>query len=113
ALVAEEQTIPIGIPNIPETLLGFGREQPQALRAKRTRAKGRPVGMLVDIKRTPVVHPGAAQVPVGDLESQWMNQMKTRARQRTHPTDIAGVLRDLRIEEHDVQHARNLETSQK
>jgi hypothetical protein len=33
-----------------------------------------------------------------------MNQMQPRTRERAHAPDVSGVLRDFRLEKHDVQH---------
>jgi hypothetical protein len=57
----------------------------------------------------PIVHAGTLQVLVGDLETQRMDQMQPRLRDRAHASDIAGVLRDLRLKQHHVKHLRWLE----
>ena len=72
-----------------------------------------PVGMLMHVELLPVVHAGPAQMPVADLESQGMNEVQPRAGDGAHATDVAGVLRDLRLEEHDVQHAREVARSRR
>src|SRR5436190_16771586 len=57
----------------------------------------------------PVIHARALQVAVGHLEAQRMNQVQPAPRDGTHPADIAGILRDLRLKQHHVKHLRWLE----
>jgi hypothetical protein len=56
------------------------------------------------IQRLPIIHPCAPQIPIIDHVSERMNQMQPRARERAHAPDVSGVLRDFRLEKHDVQH---------
>lgn len=56
-----------------------------------------------DVDEIPVVEPGTFEVAVGDLEAEGSHKVEPCARSGTGARDIAGVLRDLRLEQHDVQ----------
>ena len=104
ALVSKDQSVIVRVAHIPKTLLRFCREKPELLRRLGTRTKCRPIGMLMDIERFPIVHPGATQIPVVDHKAERMNQVEPRTRQSTHPANITGIGRDLGLKEHDMNH---------
>jgi len=52
----------------------------------------------------PVVHPGASQLGILHVESEWLDQMKTTPGDRCQPHGVTGVRWDLRAEEDDVEH---------
>ena len=56
-----------------------------------------------DVDEVPVVEPRALEVAVGDLKTEGTYQMEPCARSGTGARDVAGILRDLRLEEYDVQ----------
>jgi hypothetical protein len=41
---------------------------------------------------------------IGDAETERMNQMESRSRHGAQPAHVAGVLGDLRLEQHDLEH---------
>ena len=57
-----------------------------------------------DVDEIPVVEPGTFEVAIGDLEAEGSHQMEPCASSGTGARDVAGVLRDLRLEQHDVQY---------
>ena len=61
--------------------------------------------MMVHVQRVPVVHAGPLELAVGDPEPEGMDQMQPRPRDRAQAAHVARVLRNLRLEQHDVQHA--------
>ena len=52
----------------------------------------------------PIVQPGALQVFVAQRKAQRLNQMQRCACRGAGARDIARVLRDFRVEQHDVHH---------
>lgn len=56
-----------------------------------------------DVDEIPVVEPRSLEVAIGDLEAEGSHKVEPCARSGTGARDVAGVLRDLRLEEHDVQ----------
>lgn len=56
-----------------------------------------------DVDEIPVIEPGTFEVAVGDLKAEGSHKVEPCARSGTGARDIAGVLRDLRLEQHDVQ----------
>ena len=57
-----------------------------------------------DIHKVPVVQPRALDGAVGNVEPEGLDEMQMRPRRRAGARDIAAVLRDLRLHEHDIQH---------
>jgi len=53
---------------------------------------------MVYVERVPVVHSAAFEMFVSDRETERMDQVKTALGNSAEPTDVASVLRDLRIE---------------
>lgn len=107
-LIAEDQSITIGEFCIPMPLCCMGGKQPQTLTNRGLRAgqKCRPVSMMVDIKRKPVIHPRPPQMAICDRKTQRMNQMKPGTGERAHAPDIAGVLRDFGLKQNNVDHVK-------
>lgn len=60
--------------------------------------------MLMHIKCMPVIHARTAEISIRNPKAERMYQMKARTRNRTHPSDVTGVLRDFWIKEDDVKH---------
>ena len=52
----------------------------------------------------PIVHARSAKVAIGNGETQRVDQVEPGACNRAEPTDVASVLRDLRLKKDDVQH---------
>ena len=52
----------------------------------------------------PVVQPRALDGAVGNIEPEGLDEVQMRPRRRAGARDIAAVLRDLRLDEHDIQH---------
>ena len=61
--------------------------------------------MHVDARVLVIVEPGAAQFRVFELEPERTDQVQLRAGVRAQPDHVAGVRRNLRLEEDDMQHA--------
>lgn len=59
--------------------------------------------IIGDVDEIPVVEPGTFEVAIGDLEAEGSHKVEPCARSGTGARDVAGVLRDLRLEQHDVQ----------
>ena len=57
-----------------------------------------------DIEQVPVVQTGALHAPVVELKAERFDQMQHTARRRTGARDVAGVLRDLRLDQNDIDH---------
>ena len=53
------------------------------------------------------VQPGTAQVRVGQVEAERLDQVQVRAGDRGEPDRVARVRRDARLDEHDVEHAHD------
>jgi dihydroorotate dehydrogenase (NAD+) catalytic subunit len=68
--------------------------------------KGLETGVLADLGELPVVQPGAAQALVVEFESQRVDQVQGTAGIGAQAYDIAGVGRDLRLIQDDVEQAR-------
>jgi hypothetical protein len=60
--------------------------------------------MMMHVKGPPVVHPGPFQVTIGDAEAKGMDQVQSRSCHRAQPSHVSGVLGDLRLKEHNVEH---------
>lgn len=60
--------------------------------------------IIGDIDKVPVVEPRAFEVAVGDLKAEGSHKMEPCARSGTGARDVAGVLRDLRLKEHNIQY---------
>lgn len=59
--------------------------------------------MLLDGHKGPVVQPGAADMPLIDGEAQGMEEVQRRVRRGAGSCDVAGILRDLRLDQYNVQ----------
>lgn len=81
----------------------FGGKQPHLLDVIHGK-KFRKVFINPHIDQMPVVQSRALDGAVRDVEAQRLDQMQHRAGRGTGTGDIAGVLRDLRRDENDVQH---------
>ena len=60
--------------------------------------------IYLEIHHGPVVQPRPAHRPVADVEAQGPDQVEAAAGGGAGPGDIAGILRDLRFDQYDVQH---------
>ena len=70
---------------------------------RRRGAKGRERRVHDDAHGVPVVEPGALEGAVVDAEAQRLDQMQRAAGRGAQPRDVAGVGRNLRFDEHDVE----------
>ncbi len=59
-LIAKDQPVSVGKLNIPKRPPRFRRKQPKPLRRQRAGPKRRPIGVLMHVQRSPVVHSRAA-----------------------------------------------------
>ena len=57
------------------------------------------------VREVVVVQPGAAQLGLGQVETERLHQVQRRADARRQPDGTAGVAGDAGLEERDVQHA--------
>ena len=57
-----------------------------------------------DLDQMPVVQPRARDGAVGNVDPVGLDVMQMRPRRRSGARDIAAVLRDLRLHEHDIEH---------
>jgi hypothetical protein len=57
----------------------------------------------------PIIEPGAFQFAVVDGKSKRFNQMECRPRGETKPSDVAGIRRNLGLDEDDVKRAGVME----
>ena len=81
--------------------LGGQKMQTRAARcavAKRGPIRPRPPGHLL-----PVIHPGPFQGPVVEAESERLDQMQHRIRRGAETRDGAGIRRNLRLDQNDLQ----------
>ena len=62
-----------------------------------------PVGMSRHRHRLPVIQSGAFELAIGDMEAERPDQMQRRTCGGTEPGDVAGILGDLGLHQHDVQ----------
>ena len=76
AFVAENEAVTVGVLRIPIRPVRLGREQPEALGCRGIDAKRFPGVVMMNIQRVPIIHAGALQVTIGDLESERMNQVQ-------------------------------------
>ena len=61
--------------------------------------------VITDIEQVPVIQAGALQVLVIHPEAQRLDQVQHRAGDRAGARDIARVLRDLGLDQNDMEHA--------
>ena len=59
----------------------------------------------------PIIHSTSSQLLVAKFESQRVDQVESAFRKSAEPTNITGVLWDLRLEEDDVNHGPSLASS--
>jgi hypothetical protein len=67
--------------------------------------------VVADIQLVPVVHARAPRLGVVDPEAERVDQVEDAARDGAHAADVAGVRRDLRLEQDEVErrlHRRRL-----
>lgn len=62
------------------------------------------IGMLDKIQMLPVIHAGAPQGTIVDLEAQRMDQMQLKIVYDTQTGDIASILRNFGMNQGDTQH---------
>src|SRR5262245_44260565 len=105
-LAAEEQTVAVSV-----AYLGVGPRRVSAeanhARAAECRLERRQVVMPMDLDLPPVIAPGPAQRAVVDAEAQPADQVQRRPGGRAGTGDVAGVRRNLRFPEREMQHRRN------
>jgi hypothetical protein len=63
--------------------------------------------MVMDIERVPVIHPGAAQMGIGNREPERVDEVEPRVGDGAHAPDVASVLRDFGAVEDDMKHEWN------
>ena len=57
-----------------------------------------------DVHQMPVIESGPLDRLVGDIKAERLDQMQHTARRRTGPGNVAGICRDLRFDQNNVQH---------
>lgn len=108
AFIAKDEAIAIAVFHIPVSLLCTRGKEPESLRSIRAGSKSLPVVVVMQVEAVPVVHSAAPDLLIGNVETEWMNEMEASTGNRTQPTDVTGVLRDFGVKEDDVQHRRGL-----
>ena len=102
-LPAEEQVAPVVIGDIAVGARRLCREQP-LLDNVVFRIEVLEIVVYAHIDQMPVIQPGAAHGPLGDIEAQRPDEMQHGAGCGAGAGNIAGVLRDLRRNKDNVQH---------
>ena len=103
ALAAEDQAVAFLELRVPEAIGRLSGEEPETFRTPGRSQEGLPVGVMTDVEFVPVVHAGTAELGVVDLEAQRMHQVQDAARHGAHAPDVAGVRRDLRAEQDEME----------
>ena len=57
-----------------------------------------------DLDQMPVVQPRALDGAVGNVEAERLDEVQPRTGRGSGARDVAAILRDLRLNEHDIQH---------
>ena len=83
--------------------LRFRRQRKDPAAAERGQT-GVKIGMLADLRHFPVVETGPPHAGFVEHESERMNQVQRCADVRAEPDDVAGVRRNLRLIEDQVEH---------
>lgn len=55
----------------------------------------------------PIIHAGPSQLGILEGEAQWFDQVESTTRNGRQAHAVAGVLRNLRVQEDDVEHDQN------
>jgi len=63
------------------------------------------IEMLVEVDEMPIIEPGAPNGPLGQGEAELSDQVERASEGGGKARDVAGVLRDLRLDEHDAGRA--------
>jgi hypothetical protein len=57
----------------------------------------------LDVDLFPIIETGAFECPIVDRESEWLDQVERRTGGEAKPADVAGIGRNLRLDEDDVE----------
>lgn len=106
ALFAKDQGVAGGIDRAQIADAGKSAEEVQT--ALRALARPRPeksieVGVLPNVDEMPVVHARTTHAVLVDSKAERADQVQRASRGRAQPRDIAGIGRDLGLDEDDVQ----------
>src|SRR5438067_3249789 len=103
-LSAENQKIAGPERNVVVSALGFRREEKEA-RARFARPPQVFEGIPeLDVDFLRVIEAGSLEGAIVDGESQGLDQVQSRTRGEAEPSDVAGIRRDLWLDEDDVEH---------
>ena len=81
---------------------GLGAEEPEP-HIRMGAQKSLPILIVGGIQVFPIVKPRAAQIIIVGFETKGMDQMELRIVGNAKPTDAAGVLRNFRLVQNDVE----------
>lgn len=106
AFPPEHKVALVGVCDIGEAALSGSREQMELVFAMRfeKRIRARPSH---DLDIVPIVASRALEVALGRSEAHRLDKVQPRADARARARDVSGVLRNLRFNQHDVEHANN------
>ena len=103
-LLAEHEPAALPEPGLGVVPWGLGGRQPQV----RAGVDGKEVVQAVvdaQVHHAPVVQPRPADGLLADVEAQRLHQMEAAAGGGAGAGNVAGILRDLRLNQHNIQHA--------
>ena len=103
AFVTEDETIAFLELRVPKTARRLGGEEPESIRAAGRSEESLPVIVVADVEFVPVIHARATQLGVVDLETQRVDEMEHATRHSAHAAHVAGIRRDLRAEQDEVE----------
>src|SRR5437868_4748998 len=82
---------------------GFrGQEKEAAAGMLRAQRRKRIPELHIDF--SPIIQSGSFQGAIVDGKAEWLYQMQRRTRGETKPADVAGIRRNLRLDQDDVEH---------
>ena len=104
-LFSEEQPAIRRKPRLGIVLRGLGGGQPEVILCLRVLSKKRIQVLIVrNVHQMPVIQARTLHGPVGNIKAKGADQVQAAAGGSAGPGNIAGVLRDLRLHQHDIQH---------
>src|SRR5438093_3423281 len=81
-------------------------DEPEPRTARQLFAERRPARPAMPLDMLPVIHSGALELAVVELETQWFDQVQRRLRRRAKPRHVACVRRNFRFNQNDVHDSK-------
>lgn len=103
-LLAEHKKIPFPVRDVAVRVFCFCRKKPKTPVGK-TGKDILDAVIIRNVDKMPVIQSRPFQIFVRNLESERADEMQSASRRRASAHDIAGVLRDLRLYQNDIEHA--------